>query len=575
MTSFSVSNVSQLHSALATARGGDTISLAPGNYGHVSIWNKNYSSNVTILSEGAAKAHFDTLVVDRSSNLTFQGLDVGRGLRAGESSITKLSTVASSSNIKILNSSFHGSLDSNPGNDGVGLYVNRVTGFELHGSSFEQVYRGVAVQQSSGVKIHSSKFDEIRSDGITVAAAVGINIESNYFTDFRPISGDHADVIQFWNVGQPYGSRDITIKGNVVMNGTGQGPQGIFIADANGFTYRNINIENNLIYSNDSYHGIYINGADGVKIVGNSTLSTATDADYMWMKLANVRNGVISDNLTERLIVEPSLVGVTQSDNKTFWAEPGLRALLPNLNFASKASELIIPGIGYQMPRAATPPPAPAPTPKPSPNPPASDPDLPTIYGSEATWETVRGTDAAERVVGVSAVGTNPGQTSRDILYGGGGADLFVLGDARGLFYDDDAQMNPGRLTHAAILDFDADDRLQFVGHRSDYIFRVERINGILGTSVFRDDDGNGSWGSRDEFIAHVSGSSAATTIAPESLLFLGQFGASASANEEAARFNTGSKDAVTWFEHLDEVIPALEFAATNPIASDFFVPMP
>jgi subtilisin family serine protease len=152
---------------------------------------------------------------------------------------------------------------------------------------------------------------------------------------------------------------------------------------------------------------------------------------------------------------------------------------------------------------------------------PAPTPALKTIYGTSAPWETINGTSANEKIYGVAQTGGDPGKGTRDKLYGGGGADVFVLGKAsRGLFYDDDLAGSAGRADHAAILDFGADDKIQLVGTLSDYVLTKETINGILGTSIFRDDNRNGKYDSLDEYVAHVSGSSAALALTPDHFVF-------------------------------------------------------
>jgi preprotein translocase subunit YajC len=504
---FNVSNAAQLQTALASARGGDTISLAAGNYGKVSITSRNYSSAITIKSAVGTTAHFDRLLVEKSSFINFESLDLGSGLAAGEPEYTKLATVENSSNIKMIGVSIHGSIDNNPSNDGIGLFVNKVNGFELTDSNVEQVFRGVLVQQSYNVEVSDTRFDEMRSDGINIAAVRGVTLEGNSFTDFRPVGSDHADAIQFWNVGQPFGSRDIVIKNNVIMNGTGTGPQGIFMNAANGWDYANVLIENNMIYSNDSYHGIHIEGGNNVRIVGNTTLSHQLDRDYMWINVADVHNINISNNLTERLIIGAGVTGLTQSNNQSFWTNPLLKSQIPNLNYPKTVSDLIIPNVGYQAPNgdAGDAPPVPAP-------PPPTE-QLVSVYGTAAPWETLQGSTKNERLYGMPESHAPLGAGTRDKIYGGGGADLFVLGDERGLFYDDKSAVSAGRADHAAILDFGADDKIQLVGALSDYVLTKETINGILGTSIFRDDNRNGKYDALDEYIAHVSGSSTALAL--------------------------------------------------------------
>nr|WP_254447537.1 right-handed parallel beta-helix repeat-containing protein [Sphingomonas sp. ID1715] len=511
-----------MQAALNNARGGDTIQLAGGNYGEVRLSDRNYSSVVTIQSDPSNAAHFDTLFVERSSSIAFSSVDIGRGLKAGEAEYTKIVTVEDSARISFSSSFIHGSLDGNPSNDGIGLYVNRVDGFSIDDSRFEELFRGTLLQQSSSVAVLRNDYREMRSDGIDVAAVRGVQLDGNSFTNFRPVGSDHADAIQFWNVGQPFGSRDIVIKNNVVLNGSGVGPQGIFMNAANGYGYVNVQIENNLIHGNDAFHGIYIEDGSNVKISGNSTLSEQSDVEYMWIQVQDTTGLTLTNNLAERIIVGSKVGLLANSGNQDFWTNPALSSLVPNLNSPLRASDLIIPGVGYQLATPTpTPTPAPAPAPAPTPTPsPASTPQ--TLYGTAAPWETLRGSAASETIYGVAATGSNPGKGTRDYLYGGGAADVFVLGDARGLFYDDDLAGSAGRADHALILDFGADDKIQLVGALSDYILNPETINGVLGTSIIRDDNRNGKFDSTDEYVAHVSGSSAALNLTAAAFTFAG-----------------------------------------------------
>jgi subtilisin family serine protease len=150
---------------------------------------------------------------------------------------------------------------------------------------------------------------------------------------------------------------------------------------------------------------------------------------------------------------------------------------------------------------------------------PTPTPTTPDLFGS-AAGDTVRGTAASERVHGVDSTGANPGSGVRDTLYGGGGADVFVLADSRGLFYDDGLATNGGASDRAAIMDFDADDKIQLAGSFDDYVFFKNTIGGVYGTTIYRDDNGDGRLGGTDEMIAHVSGSTAALALAPEHFIF-------------------------------------------------------
>jgi len=356
MAVYNVTNAQQLQSALGLAIGGDRIVLAPGDYGSVSITGRNYASMVTIqTSTPSNPAHLDGLFVSRSSNLTFTGLDLGRGLADGESWKTShLNTVKDSSNIRFAGVNIHGSLDNNPANDGSGLTVTRVDGFRIDMSSFSELFRGLNIQQSSRVTVLNNSFETMRSDGITVAAAQNILIDRNSFTDFRPITGDHADAIQFWNTGQTVGSSSVTIRNNVIAPGSADyAVQGIFMSDPLSFGYKSVQINNNLIYMHGAWHGINVDGANGISVTGNTVVSHSTDEKSAWIRLGDTTKATLSGNITDDVLLT-NVTGLTQSNNIDFSLNPAQRALIPALDQPAQLTDLIVSGVGFQIPAGSS-----------------------------------------------------------------------------------------------------------------------------------------------------------------------------------------------------------------------------
>ena len=72
-----VTSALQLSAALATVKAGDTIRLAPGNYGDVQIQSKTFATEVTITSADPNQpAVMRSLVVYNSSGLNVDNVDV-------------------------------------------------------------------------------------------------------------------------------------------------------------------------------------------------------------------------------------------------------------------------------------------------------------------------------------------------------------------------------------------------------------------------------------------------------------------------------------------------------------------
>ncbi|MBA2920728.1 hypothetical protein GON01_06910 [Sphingomonas sp. MAH-20] len=363
MTIINVSNSAQFQAALGRAVGGDTIVLAGGNYGSGWISNKDFSANVTIKSASLNnRAHFDNLQVTGSSNLRFEGLDIGHSASSRDSASTIYARVGASDNIKMVGITFHGSADHNPRNDGMGLVVSGADNFQLIGSSFRDLNRGASIEKVTDVTVASNSFQDIRSDGLNFGAVTGAVIDKNSFTNFHPQAGDHADAIQFWLVNQSQGSSNIKITNNVIMQGTGGGMQGIFLSDQRAFEYKDVLIQNNLVYVNDAYHGIFVNGGRNVQVIGNTLLSKSTDHKMLWIDLNSGTNFTVKDNLADTILVQPEATGVTMSHNASLAQMAGIRALIPNLNAPKSAHDLIIADYGYHVPGTGQPGPAPVAT---------------------------------------------------------------------------------------------------------------------------------------------------------------------------------------------------------------------
>src|SRR4030095_8683541 len=99
------------------------------------------------------------------------------------------------------------------------------------------------------------------------------------------------------------------------------------------------------------------------------------------------------------------------------------------------------------------------------------------------------------------------GRDTIDTIRGNGGNDTFVLGDSRGMFYDDGSVYAQGTTDYARITDFSSGDKVQLSGTASNYLLVAGTIGGYTGVGIFYDSNHNHAWDSFDELIGHVSGS--------------------------------------------------------------------
>lgn len=338
-----------LLSALSTAKGGETFVLAAGNYGDISFYNKAFGSNVTIKSANDANpAHFDTLSINGSSNITLHGIDIGRALAAGEPNYTSLGRISDSQNITLDGVKVHGSLDGDASNDGVGLSINYSTGVTVKNSEFTQNGNGMIFDHSSNILVQNNNIHGMRSDGMDFSSSSQVRIDGNTFRDFMPADGDHSDAMQFWNRNGTTSSRDITIVNNIVLAGDGHGPQGVFIADNNGYVYQNVLIQNNLIFTGGQYNGIMVSGADGVNILGNTVLSPGNDDKIAWIRTDDVLHAIVQDNVTDKIINEGANTA-TLIHNLVLNGDSTAQAQIPNLlaGLNTVIADLITSGYGY------------------------------------------------------------------------------------------------------------------------------------------------------------------------------------------------------------------------------------
>lgn len=304
-SSITVRDGASLQKAFAAAVGGETILLAPGEYGDVAFDNRRFTAPVTIASKsGDTPAKIARLQIVASSNLVLRHLDVGGLLRPGERDFTATIKVAGADHLKLEKLFIHGSLNDNPDDDGRGLVVVQSQAVTVADSQFRDLRVGVVFDKCKSVQVSGNVFEDMRSDGGNFADCWAVRVVGNRFSDFHPIKGDHPDAIQFWMTGKGIGSGDIIVRDNVILQGSGIGPQGIFVSDARDGKYTGVDITNNLVYSNDFYLGIFVSGVVAPKIFGNTVLSMPKDGKFLRIAVFNSDSPVIESNIAEQIDVD-------------------------------------------------------------------------------------------------------------------------------------------------------------------------------------------------------------------------------------------------------------------------------
>lgn len=144
--------------------------------------------------------------------------------------------------------------------------------------------------------------------------------------------------------------------------------------------------------------------------------------------------------------------------------------------------------------------------------PPAEEPVGSAIYGTTGSDRLV-GTSGNDTISGVPQSGTHLGRGTIDVLTGGAGNDIFILGDDRGLFYNDGDARKAGTGDYARIMDFQTGDKIQLSDDFAAYFLRSVKIGGFSGVGIYADTDGNGRFGNTDELVGHVVNVSSLTSF--------------------------------------------------------------
>ena len=290
-----VTSLQSLYTALAHAKGGETIALAAGNYGDMCLsaksgFNLTFPSNVTITSaDPLHPAVFSGLDLRNVSNLSFDSVVFDYKFAAGDNIYDRPFSISGGANVTVKNSTFDGDVAKGVSaiDDGygyaIGLSLRGVKNAHIDGNEFYNFHRGMSISDSKNVTVSHNDLHSMRMDGMDFSQVQGVVIEGNQIHDFRgsPKSADHCDMIQFWTNGTTAPSTDIVIRNNTLDVGQGSATQSIFMRNdqvdrglaGTEMFYKNVTIENNVI-TNAHLHGITVGETNGLIVRQNSVLHT-------------------------------------------------------------------------------------------------------------------------------------------------------------------------------------------------------------------------------------------------------------------------------------------------------------
>ncbi|MEM9411417.1 MAG: right-handed parallel beta-helix repeat-containing protein [Planctomycetota bacterium] len=333
-----VTNATELMDALSNAKGGEVISLAPGDYGELNLHGVkspgqfSYADAVTIKSANDdASASFSGLDLYEVHGLKFENVTFDYSYEQEHTFREKPFSVISSSDITFEGSSFHGDIAQDHPDEAydgyayaIGLWVRESSDIAVTNSEFKDFYRGAVFSQTENISATGNDVFDMSSDGFNFAEVQNVLIANNHFHDFdKPDqSPAHMDMIQFWTAGTDSPSTDIVIRDNFFDNGSGHWTQTIFMRNevvdrgeaGEEMYYSNILIENNVIY-NSHANAISVGEGDGISIQNNTLLHNDENWDDGLINVPTIRIADDSTRVNVTNNIVPWLDGSDNSDH--------------------------------------------------------------------------------------------------------------------------------------------------------------------------------------------------------------------------------------------------------------------
>jgi hypothetical protein len=300
---------------------GDTIHLAEGDYGAVTLQGLAYDQLVTLRAAPGTLARFSRLVLDRTRNVAIDGItlwpDPGSGGGGALVSETGQGNVLRNLDIR--------------GRQAADMYTSwsaqdwrmdpRV-GAKLMGShSILENSRLTGLAEGLGIigpdaTVIGNTFRGFGGDAIRIVGD-GALVRFNNIADCVKISENHDDGIQAWARG-PDGRAGqgvlsgVTIDANTILEWTGPPDhplrcslQGIGLFDG---MFEDLTISNNVV-SVSAYHGISVAGAVNARIVNNTVVNAVQiSRKGPWIQLADHKNGtptldsLVANNIAPRFL---------------------------------------------------------------------------------------------------------------------------------------------------------------------------------------------------------------------------------------------------------------------------------
>jgi hypothetical protein len=347
----SVSSKTQLLSALKTVKAGDTVQLAPGDYGAISLDGMSsatkylkYTGEVKIVSADIAnQAVIDDLNLRWVSNLTFENIKFDYDRVVSPDGIPMF--LSNASNITFRGDTFIGETSSTGYGMGSGFKVSLGSNILLENSTITGFRNGIETYGTDGITVRGNVISDIAYDGMINSNVQGLTILNNTIAMRSDPAGDqHRDGIQVWNQHERAPASNITISGNTITS-TDSTTHGIYMGNSDAQKtgllaeyYSNVTITNNIIMTGQKL-GIAIGETNGLTISGNTLIQNGALDDNpkaITIPIIHVEQDARNVNITNNivngapLVTESNWQAVTGAG--TAWTISGNKVVALNWN---------------------------------------------------------------------------------------------------------------------------------------------------------------------------------------------------------------------------------------------------
>lgn len=322
-----ISNSSELTNAINNATGGEMILLESGDYGVMSLTNRNMPAEVTIMAALNAIPEFTSVVLTDCSAWRISGFHVKPRFTSGADTNDAVRLIGSdiifeNSEINYAENTSDWSATDwlNRTGNGIVMGGTRIT---VQGNSIQFVDHAIASDATHSL-IARNEIDHFRGDACRSLGNY-VTFEYNLGKNAVKVDDNHDDFFQSWSssiggvgTGEVVG---VVVRGNTFISYKDKNlpfatiPQGIGLFDG---MFREWVIENNVIITGH-WHGISILGAIDCRIVNNTVLDRDDrDGPSPWVQINDHKNGTSSDNSVIRNNLAHDIIagtGVTADHN--------------------------------------------------------------------------------------------------------------------------------------------------------------------------------------------------------------------------------------------------------------------